>query len=287
VMTKASDAQLAKLAPTDAESLKEFKRVVGTALRCMVGTLSEERKTVQLNPVDVSGYKLATGILTRTPGDGATVPFAWAFPKSLSDRSVVWVHPKGKASLIEKGGWVPAAKKLLDGGFNVIAIDALGTGEQVSEKPYLVDKTFAGYTYGYNRSLLANRVRDVLTVLDVHSPETKMYVVGFGEMGSVAVLAKALAGDRVTKLAADLNQFRFEAIKDTADPMMLPGAVKYGGLPAFLALCAPGAVLAHNHVGTMTGKLPKAAYDAAGAADKLTRVEEKLDDSKVVEWLLK
>ena len=25
--------------------------------------------------------------------------------------------------------------------------------------------------------------------------------------------------------------------------MMLPGAVKYGGLPAFLALCAPGEVL--------------------------------------------
>jgi len=27
--------------------------------------------------------------------------------------------------------------------------------------------------------------------------------------------------------------------------MMLPGAVKYGGMPAFLALGAPGEVLAH------------------------------------------
>ena len=69
--------------------------------------------------------------------------------------------------------------------------------------------------------------------------------------------------------------------------MMLPGAVKYGGLPAFLALCAPGEVLVHNHRGTATGQLPTAAYKAAGAADKLTRSADKLDDAKVVEWLLK
>ena len=104
----------------------------------------------------------------------------------------------------------------------------------------------------------------------------------------VAILAKALAGDAVAKTAADLNQFRFENVKDTADPMMLPGAVKYGGLPAFLALCAPGEVLrSQPQRAPRAGKLPRAAYEAAGAADKLTRSAEKLDDAKVVEWLVK
>ena len=84
-----------------------------------------------------------------------------------------------------------------------------------------------------------------------------------------------------------MNQFRFESIKETDDPMLLSGAVKYGGLPAFLALCAPGEVLVHNHQGTGIGKLSKAAYDAAGAANKLTRLDAKLDDNKVVEWLVK
>jgi hypothetical protein len=69
--------------------------------------------------------------------------------------------------------------------------------------------------------------------------------------------------------------------------MMLPGAVKYGGLPAFLALCAPGEMLTHNHRGTGTGQLLKAAYDAANAADKLTREQGRLDDLKVVEWLVR
>ena len=76
-----------------------------------------------------------------------------------------------------------------------------------------------------------------------------------------------------------------DAIKETGDPMILPGAVKYGGLPAFLALCAPGAVLAHNHRGTETGRLPKAIYDAAKAGDKLKRESERLDPAKVVAWL--
>jgi hypothetical protein len=58
-------------------------------------------------------------------------------------------------------------------------------------------------------------------------------------------------------------------------------------LPAFLALCAPGEVLVHSHKGTASGRISKAAYEASGAANKLTRMEEKLDDTKVAEWLVK
>jgi hypothetical protein len=118
-------------------------------------------------------------------------------------------------------------------------------------------------------------------------PTKPLHLVGWGEMGLVAVLAKALAGDAVTKTAADLNQFHFKNIKDTADPMMLPGAVKYGGVGAFLALCAPGPVFVHNHRGTGSGRLSRAAYEAAGVPDNLTRATEKVEDAKVVEWLVK
>ena len=69
--------------------------------------------------------------------------------------------------------------------------------------------------------------------------------------------------------------------------MMLPGAVKYGGLPAFLAAAAPGEVHAHNHRGTATGQLPKAAYAAAGAEAKLVRDPMKWDDKKVAEWVVR
>jgi dienelactone hydrolase len=307
-MAKASDAQVEKLTPKDAASLKEFRRVIGTALRAMVN--GEEpvprprRFTSYTNgaiidmPGGAKGIKgvfamlpPGTGPDNRLPDPPEQIPVltAWS-PKGEAEEapSVVWLHPRGKASLVEKGDWVPAAKKLLGAGFRVCAPDLFRTGEQVTDKPFPVDPKFAGFTYGYNRSVLANRVADaLLTVSYARHEKIHVRLVGWGEMGVVAVLAKALAGDAVAKTAADLNQFRFENLKDAADPMMLPGAVKYGGLPAFLALCAPGELLAHNHKGTGTGRLAKAAYDAAGAADKLTRSEAKLDDLKVVEWLIK
>ena len=326
VMTKASDAQMKALEPKDAKSLAEFKRVVGTALRRMVNSEPLPSESIGLRgtpenlltnwPEGMKGFKCLyyrnvnrdvvhpALIPPQYPPDrdridlGIHIPVfgAWS-PKAPGnrdqfDRTIIWVHPRGKASLFENGKWVPVAKKLLDSGYRVVAPDVLLTGEQVGEKSFPVDKNYAGYTYGYNRTLLANRVRDVLAVIMGEDRRKavdgfKLHLVGFGEMGPVAILAKALAGDAVAKTAADLNQFRFETIKDTADPMLLPGAVKYGGLGAFLALCAPGEVLVHNHAGTASGKLSQAAYEAAGARDKLTRVNEKLDDLKVVEWLVK
>ena len=97
--------------------------------------------------------------------------------------------------------------------------------------------------------------------------------------------ARALCGDAVSRTAIDMNQFRFDKVTDVGDENLLPGAVKYGGLPAFLALCAPGEVFAHNHAGTSSGHLSKAAYDAAGAKDGLKRQPEKARPEDVVAWL--
>jgi dienelactone hydrolase/pimeloyl-ACP methyl ester carboxylesterase len=291
-MTKASDEQHAKLAPKDAASLKEFKRVVGTALRVMVNSTLPSAIAVRMGPLEskLDGVTAHRAVLGRTDERDA-VPTCGAFgSKFRGSKAIVWLHPQGKASLFVNGKPSTALTALTDAGFAVVAPDVLGTGENALPKPMPVDKGFAGYTYGYNRSLLANRVHDALTMIAFGMSMLKaktIHLVGWGEMGVVAVLAKALAGDAVTKTAADLNQFRFENVNDTADSMMLPGAVKYGGLPGFLALCAPAEVLVHNHRGTSSGKLSKAAYEAAGAADKLTRVNEKLDDRKVVEWLVK
>lgn len=291
-MAKASDEQMAKLFPKDAASLKEFRGMVGTALRAMVTDDLPKEIAVREGPHEskVDGLTMHRAVLGRHDEKDATPSAGLIGPKFKGGSLVVWVHPKGKASLLDGGKVVAAARTLIDAGHAVVAPDVLGVGEQVPEKPFTVDRSFAGYTFGYNRPLLANRVHDVLTMIAFGTALLKVKAVrliGWGEMGPVAVLAKAIAGDKVAKVAADMNQFRFETIKDAADPMMLPGAVKYGGMAAFLALCAPGEVLAHNTAGTATGRLSKAAYAAAGAADKLTHSHDKVDDLKVVEWLLK
>ena len=291
-MTQDCNDQMQQLVPKNADGLTEFKRVVGTALRVMVN--SELPKEIAA-PVRLGASFTAAGDAMETvalshQGEKDRVPCARLLGKKANGHTVVWLHPEGRASMIDKGKVTPIARALLDTGLSLLTPDLLGTGGNAFPKPFAVDKNFAGYTYGYNRSVLANRVADALLAIAYAKSKKDIKgicLVGWGEFGVVALLARALAGDAVVKTAADLNRFRFEDIKDAADPMMLPGAVKYGGLGAFLALCAPGEVLVHNQMGTGTGQLSRAAYEAAGAANKLTRNAEKLDDAKVIEWLAK
>ncbi len=292
-MTAASDEQIGKLTPSDAASLKEFQRIVGTALRVMVHDELPREVAVRLRPLEgeakADGVTIHRAVLGRTD-DADAVPFVGLFgPKFARENVAIWLDPQGKSQLFEKGKLVKPARLLVEAGSAILAPDVLGVGENAFAKPFAVDRTYAGFTYGYNRSLAANWVHDALTAVAFARTMLKaksITLIGWGALGPVAIMARAMAGDAVAKTAADLDQFRFENLKDVADPMMLSGAVKYGGLPGFIALCAPGEVLTHNYRGTGSGRLPKAAYEAAGAADKLTRAQDKLDDVKVIEWVL-
>lgn len=260
----------------DAEWLKQlragpatkFRDVVGPALRAMVNDELPKAIAVRKGPLESKhdGFTLHRAVLGRKDELDA-VPCVGAFgPKYMGEKAVVWVHPNGKSSLIEDGKLVPAAQKLFDAGYAILALDVLGVGEQKPKTPFAVNGTYAGYTFGYNRSLLANRVHDILTVIAFGQTMLKtktLDLVGWGEAGPWTVLAKALAGDAVRKTAVDLNQFSFEKVTMMNDPMMLPGALKYGGLPSFLALCAPGELLA--------------SYGNKAA---------NVSDEKVAEWLI-
>lgn len=285
-LSASSDKLIAEIAANP----DQFRAVVAPALKAMLVTDYPVSIAVRKGPLEsksdgVTMHRAAFG----RANESDAVPGLGVFGgKFTGEKVVVWIDPKGKQSLFQNDILEPAARKLVDAGFAIVSFDTLGTGELAITNPTPIDKTYAGFTYGYNRSLLANRVHDILTALAFAKTMLKaktVHLVGWGEAGPWTVLAKAMAGNVVNKLAADLNQFRFDAIKDTGDPMMLPGAVKYGGMPAFLALCAPGAVLAHNHRGTETGRLPKAIYDAAKAGDKLKRESERLEPAKVVAWL--
>ena len=92
----------------------------------------------------------------------------------------------------------------------------------------------------------------------------------------------------MARTAADLSQFRFERIeKNMADDMMLPGALKYGGLPALAALCAPAELYLHNTAGTGADRLLPAAYGAADAAGNLRSEPARQAPETVVAWLLR
>lgn len=284
--------QLAELLPSDVTKAAEYRRIVGTALRVMVGgglpaageIEAKGQGTPKLPGVTAHGF-----VLGRR-GRGEQLPALWLRGKTFNGTAVVWVDAAGKGSLIHDGKLAPAARTLLDGGAAILAIDALGTGELALPKGKGVDARFAGYTFGYNRPLLAQRIHDILTAVAFARQQEgvqKVHLLGRDKAGPWVLLARGLCGEAVARTAADARRFRFDAIQKADDEMMLPGAVKYGGLGGLAALSAPGELLVHQHGGTSSGKWFKAAYQSAGAAGKLTRSSDRLDDDQVVAWLLR
>ena len=101
------------------------------------------------------------------------------------------------------------------------------------------------------------------------------------------LLARGLCGDAVARTAADVNGFRFEKVQTTDDEMMLPGALKYGGLSALAALAAPAPLYLHHETSESIRPWLQATYKAAGAPDKVTRSVAQATPEKVIEWLLR
>jgi dienelactone hydrolase len=295
-MAEISDKQMKELMPKDANSLKEFRRVLGSALRVMVNDELPKPEALDVKEV---GQRVERGdlvwrrYLIGRKGAGEQVPALGLKGKDFDGTVVVWVHPEGHASLFKDGKLVPAAQRILDGKAAILAPDVLLTGEFGDAKLQPVEKgweNYAGYYYGYNRPLLAQRVHDILTAVAVakqHEKTQKVHLVGFGKAGPWVLLARGLCRDMVGRTAADVDGFRFEKVASDYNEMMLPGAVKYGGLPALTALAAPGELFVHNNRATGIGQWLKAAYGSAGAKDNLHTSGDKVEPEKVAEWLVR
>jgi len=286
-LTEASDAQMAKMLPTDKASAVKYQGFLKVALRAMITDELPKKVAVRQKSVETKrdGYSLFRGIIGRL-GETDALPFASVFGDQPDGRTVIWLHPKGKASLFDGDNLTAAAKSLVDAGWTVVAPDVLGTGELTPAKPFAVSEIYAGFTYGYNRPLFAERVHDVLTIVGYAKSIKRMVVnlIGWGEFGPIAIVARAAAGDAIGKLIADANNFKFADLKKPTDPMMLPGALKYGDLPAFAALGAPGKTAIFNT--DFAQKNPAArTYAALGQPKSLEVKSAKMTDAEVVAWL--
>jgi dienelactone hydrolase len=306
-MSEDATKQLASVAPKDATSLAEFRRVVGGAFDAMIGRGMEEVGAVEFvlkEKTDKGGHLQMTGVVTARDR-GEQLPALFLHPKDNWNKQVVlWVHENGKAGLLtDDGAPAPAVAKLVQAGFSVASADLLYQGEFLTESQQAAGEArvigdgdgrqpwqkAAVYTFGYNRPLFAQRVHDVLTMIrlvqtDEHGAE-KVHLVGLGPVaGPIVAAGRAKAGAMVDKAAIDTGGFRFATLTRFGDPMFLPGAVKYGDLPALLALGAPHPLwLAGEANGA---KEVAAAYAAAGRADGLTTSSGPAGALSAAAWLM-
>ena len=151
--------------------------------------------------------------------------------------------------------------KLVNAGNAVVGLDLfqqgefLNEGEVTTENPRVAypgkkaaDDTHwrqsSVYLYGYNHSLFARRVHDVLTATAfVRNHETwkvkDLTVVGLGDMGAIAAAARSIAGEAIDLAMVETEGSRFADRPTQWDQHFIPGGAKYGDVGGFLALSAP------------------------------------------------
>jgi hypothetical protein len=300
-ITQDSARQMVALTPDDDKSLSEFRRVIGGAFEAMIGSALPAAGAVTIDRLSTSERpecKLTTARI-RNRVDHEELPAIVLEPKKWNRQVVIWADGAGKAAMFDGSELRPAVKKLLDAGVTVVGVDLLYQGEFLSDgKP--LEKTrrvansrdYAGFTYGYNRPLFAERVHDLVNVIaairsTVDAPE-KVLLVGIGGAGPLAAAARAQAVDAVDRLVVDTGGFRFADITSIDDLDFLPGATKYGDVEALIALSAP-------HELWVAGESPnrlslaQAAYRAAGEEKRLSIESGPRDstESRAIDWLLR
>ncbi|MSU65511.1 MAG: acetylxylan esterase [Opitutus sp.] len=283
-----------------AASVEAFRQVAGSGVEVAIGRTLATVGAVEwkaTSRADRGGFTEMTGLL-RNPTKGEELPVAWLLPKQWSGRAVVWLDDSGKAALFGADGAVrPEVKQLLDAGAIVVGADLLYQGEFLDDgvpvkrtRVVANPREFAGYTFGYNRTLFAQRVHDVLSVVaflrgyegaSQVNPKS-VDVAGFGGAGPVVAAARAIAREAIARAAVDTGGFRFGQLKDYRDPNFLPGGAKYGDVPGLLALGAPGRLwIAGEPVPALTKRL----YQSANALGAVTAAASA-DRGAAATWLL-
>jgi dienelactone hydrolase len=276
-----------------AGSAEAFRELVKPALNVIIQrTLASagQCEFVTGDKKDGGNYKEIVGIL-KNNSYKEELPVLGLYPENWNGRTVIWLSEEGKDGVRDGDGLKADVKKLVDAGTAVVSVDLLYQGEFTAPGQKVLrtrrvknPREAAAYTFGYNHTLFAQRVHDVLSVLSgIRSHErqsTSVDLIALDGTAPIAVVARAQSGNAIRRLVIGNADFRFGKVSEIHDLNFLPGGAKYGDLPGFLALGAPGETrLVGENVPEMTKKL----YALAGKADAIETIEKA---DAVSAWLL-
>ena len=165
-----------------------------------------------------------------------------------SDAALAALSPEDRAELVtrawqilvgiddpiekdEKVGWITSKQAP---GKTALS---LATPPAIGETPVVDNpREYAGYTHGYNHSVFARRARQVLVRIEEALASGDEITIQAAPGTEAIALAAAAATQQgtVSHLTLSDDTFRFAGITSYRDADFIPGAVKYGDLPALL-----------------------------------------------------
>lgn len=252
-LTEQAQAKLNEFKPVDKATADRFRTTIGAAWQVIydIGIPNEvtfqETRQFTRNGIHISAR------LVADPTRNAEIPLL-ALRQADADKPgcVIWTSAGGKSDLFDsEGNPNEQLLSVLQSGLTVLIPDLLGQGElgfdTTKNEQRLIDdpRSYSAFTFGYNRTLAADRCGDLLTIV-AHAKASDLgsvRLIAAPGSASWAAPAAAIAGPAIDRFLIDTGGFRFADVKSYKDANFVPGAVKYGDLPALLALRAPHAMM--------------------------------------------
>ena len=229
---------------------------------------------------EANGIVRMTGKLVNATHN-EEIPVVWLYPKSSNGKVVVWLDDAGSGAIEADGKPMKAVARILAEGTTVIAADLFTPPADDEGRQRVVKnpREFAGYSFGYNPTLFAERAHDVLSIVHFlrtakigdHPSPKRVAVVGLGSRGAIVAAARAVAGDEIDATAIDTKGFRFGKVLDYRSPDFLPGAGKYLDLPGALAAASPRPLWLAGEAGVPAVVI--AAAKGSGGEGSVTRFD--------------
>ncbi len=279
-MAADSDAQIRSLWPSDKPTMANYRHVVGGAWKVLLAIRSFGPKHIRLDGFApaAKGTRSRQRMTIANSATGAHLPALAMTPANDPERWVVWIDAQGIGGIDgDESPQRAAIERLLSSGTAILTADLLYQGElQPEDSPIeqtrVVEGTrpIAPLTYGYNRTVVAHRASDVLTLLLaarlMAAEGAPVLLLAGPGTASYAAGAMAIASGHVDAAAICSNGFRFSQVRSWRHPDFLPGAIKYGDLPGMLAVAAPTPLWLGE---ASLPEIIQRSYDSSGAAARV------------------
>ena len=279
--------QLNSMKPDDARSLRRFRQVMSAGFRSAIGTPGlpdEDLVETWLGLRKTDSGTVRQGYIGWKDA-GERIPVTEFRPAGDARGAVLVVHPDGRTALTGDDGHAPGRliRQLAGRGLVVLAVDVFLTGEAEGE----MDTSSFAYHTTYNRTVTANRVRDVVTAaacLRRRSGFSSVSLVGIGAAGPWSLLACGLC-PQIVRAVIDLDRFDDddEAYEKN---LFIPMIRRLGGLSTAAALATPADLYLHNAGPALDPDDTEDAYHAAGATDRLRTQRKPADIRQVIDWVV-
>lgn len=161
-------------------------------------------------------------------------------------KTVIWTDPVGKSvGFDENAAPNQRLTELINAGTTVLLPDLFHQGEllvkgiAIDQQPLIKDsRPYSAFTFGYNRTAIVRRAADLLAVV-AHAANQQPRSLRLLATGDAALWTAPVglhAESLVDRIAIDTQSGRFADVKSYSDVNFVPGAVKYGDLPALLSM---------------------------------------------------